>query len=111
LDEFRRRQRAIVLGQLGLVVEKLQMARRPRHEQEDNPLGPRGVVGRPGCQRVGQFLVDRCSQAGFTEQFRKRDGSKADAAFAEEPTTRQELWILTAMKIALAIHDSNFTLW
>ena len=39
-EQFGRRQRAVVLGQLRLVVEQLQMAGRTGHEQEDDALGP-----------------------------------------------------------------------
>ena len=52
LEQLGRRQRAVVLHELRLVVEQLQMARRPGHEQEDDILRPRREM-RPLRQRAG----------------------------------------------------------
>ena len=41
LEQLRRRQRAVELGELRLVVEQLQVAGRAGHEQEDDVLRPR----------------------------------------------------------------------
>ena len=59
LEQFGRRQRAVELGQFRLVVEQLQMARCPGHEQEDHALGLGGEMRRLGRQRVDAVAVRR----------------------------------------------------
>ena len=52
--DHRRGQRfTLHLRQFGLVVEQVQLAGRPRHEQVDHPLRLRREMGLPGGQRVG----------------------------------------------------------
>ena len=47
LEQLGRRQRAVELGQLRLVVEQFEMAGRAGHEQEDHPLGLGGMNAAP----------------------------------------------------------------
>ena len=52
LDQLRRRQRAVELGELRLVVEQLQVAGRAGHEEEQDPLGLRCIMRRLRRQRI-----------------------------------------------------------
>src|SRR5262249_9498012 len=78
LDQFRRREGAVELRELRLVIEKLQMARRAAHEEVNDALGLRRVVG----GGLGRFVG-----AG---EIRQRDRAEADAAVAEEPPAVEE---------------------
>src|SRR5947199_208460 len=81
LDEIRRRQLAVALHQLRLVVEQLQVARAARHEEEDDILRLRREV------RLlrGERIILRRRRGAWAEQIGKADGAEADAALLEEP--------------------------
>src|SRR5262249_59937071 len=63
LDQLRWRERSVELGELRLVVEQFEVARRAAHEQVDDPLGLRGEVRllwverRAGSRRLGEQRV------------------------------------------------------
>ena len=64
LEQIGRGQFAIKFGELGLVVEELQMARAARHEQKNHPFGLGGEMGRPGRQRIDALGRGRGVAAG-----------------------------------------------
>ena len=59
LEQLGRRQRAVELRELRLVVEQLQVARRPGHEQEDDVLRPRPNAAAAWRERIGRRLRRR----------------------------------------------------
>ena len=93
LEQLGRGQLAVEPGELGLVVEELQVARAAGHEQEDHPLGLGGEMGRPGRQRVdalGRGRRRRSRVARLAEQLAQGHRSQADAALLQEPAARDE---------------------
>src|SRR6185437_6372350 len=76
LEQFRRRQGAVELGELRLVVEQFEVARGAAHEQVDDALG----LGRE-VRRRGGLLA---------EQPVERDRAEPDGAIAKEPAARDQ---------------------
>ena len=80
LEQIGRRQRAVELGELRLVVEQLQMARRAGHEEEDDALGLRREVRllrreRIVCRGVEQLAAAR-SRPGRRRTARRTSGAQ-----------------------------------
>jgi hypothetical protein len=93
LEQLGGRQLAVELGQLRLVVEELEMARRARLEHEDDALGLGREVRRLGGQRIDHSARRRTGVRGAAsqdaaEQRMQRDRAEADAALLEEPAAR-----------------------
>ena len=66
-EELARAVLAVELGQLGLVVEQLELAGGPLHVEEDHVLRPGRVVRRQGAERIGRVVPG----------FRRRRGASA----------------------------------
>src|SRR5688572_2080611 len=96
LDQARRRQHTIKLRKLGLVVEQLQMARRPGHEKEDDPLRLRREMRLP--RSLGVMLA-RGRITLLSEEMAQGDASQADAALLQEPAPGHLLGIGIAIEI------------
>ena len=83
-DDLRRHRLAFELGQLRLVVEQVELAGRPGHEQVDDAPWPSaakcGVLRR---ERVRRPARPRAAER-LGQQRRQRDLADADAAVAEE---------------------------
>ena len=77
---------AVPLDQLGLVVERVALAGRPRHEELHDPLGPApdGAGRRSGPPRRRRR---RRPAAARPEQVRQRDAAQAAAGLPEELAT------------------------
>jgi hypothetical protein len=85
-EKFSRRQLAISFGQLGLVIEHLQMAGSTGLENIDNSLGLAGEMRLPRCQRIRNRI--RLSFIQIRRQQRSgRYGPKANAAISQKPST------------------------
>ena len=67
-----------MLGELGLVVEELEMTRASTHEQEDDVLGGRSMMRPLRGQRVRGL-----------HQLPQRDCPEADAALLQKPAARE----------------------
>src|SRR5262245_23558068 len=83
LKQFGRRQRAVEFGELRLVVEHLQVARRSGHEEENDVLGLRREVRLLWRQRIVGVLSRRVARA--REQMVERERAHPDAALFDEP--------------------------
>ena len=103
LEQLGRRQRAVELGELRLVVEQLQVAGRAGHEQEDDVLRARRKVRLLRRERIGGRRAAPCAAGQLAE----RDRPQADAAFLEEPAPRERLRRDVAVEMVLAVHGSN----
>jgi len=97
LEQFGRRQCAVKLGELWLVVEQFQMARRPGHEQVDDALGLRREVRLLRRQRVAVGRAGGVlSAALLLQQAGQGDAAESDGAITEEPTAGDLRRVLTA---------------
>ena len=79
------RQRAIELGELRLVVEQLQMARRAGHEQEDDVLRPRPEMAAASAQADRRPRERRPCAGQLTE----RNRPQPDAALLARTSAGQ----------------------
>ncbi len=82
LQEFRRRQRAIKLSELRLVIKQLQMAGCARHEEEDDTLGLGGKRRSFGSERVE---LSRVGITALGQQLGEGDRPQTHAALFHEP--------------------------
>src|SRR5437879_11425808 len=74
------------------------------HEQEDDALGPGGVMRPPWRKWIrGRRRRDRV----FAKQLAQSDRAQADAALLEEPPARDEPGIRAAIKIILTVHGKR----
>src|SRR5262245_60426853 len=87
LQQFGRRQRAVELGQLRLVIEHLQVARRSGHKEENDVFGLRSKVGLLWSERGAGLLNRRVTCAG--QQVVERERAHSDAALFDEPAARE----------------------
>ena len=92
-DDRRRNRLALEFGQLRLVIEEVEMARAPGHEEMNHRLRPPAVVRALRDQRfagvVAAAAPDGVKRA--REQPGQRDPSQPDAALLEEPAARDAL--------------------
>jgi hypothetical protein len=75
----------MALDQLRLVVESIDLAGCPRHEQLNDTLGPSSVV-----QSVPGFFGQ---ESIFAEQVRQGDPAQPAARMPEEASSIQEIWL------------------
>src|SRR5439155_18831169 len=101
LEQIRRRQLAVPLRQLRLIVEQLQMARRAGHEQIDDALGLRCEVRRLRCQRTCRRFSGNSRRS---HQFGQSRRAQTNAAFLQEPPAHELRRITAAIKMRLAMH-------
>jgi hypothetical protein len=73
--------------QLWFVVEQIQLARCPGHEQEDNVLDLRREIRRLGSHRIDRLGI-RAEQFALIQQRRESDLSQPEAAAVEEMAPR-----------------------
>jgi hypothetical protein len=106
LQQFWRRQGAVKFRERRLVVEHLQVTRRPGHEEVDHPFGPRVRRRTLRCQGIeGDGGV-----AGFLQELTQGDGPEPETALMEKPPARNGPRILAPIEVRLAIHRS-LILW
>src|SRR5207247_640469 len=86
---------AVVLGEGGLVIEQIKLARRAAHEQVNDTFGLGQEMGLLRRQRTGRSIRRaRCLVAA--EQRRQRNRAQSDAALAEKPAACDEFGPLEA---------------
>ncbi len=107
LDQLGRRQGAVELGELRLVVEQLQMAGRAGHEQEQDPLGLGRIMRRPrshGIEGQGPGRVDVGRVSLLLQQLAQRHGTEPDAALFEEPSPGDLAGVGMSIDMILTVH-------
>src|SRR5262245_10800027 len=82
------------------------MARRPGHEQEDDPLRLRLEVRRLRRQRIGRFGRGIAAPA---EQVAQRQAAQADSALLEEPAAADLDRVAVAIEAILAVHGGPYS--
>ena len=105
-DQLLGRRFAVPLLQGRFVIEQLEVAGRAGHEKENNPfgLGREMRLLRPQRVRSGG-----CSPTAFAKELAQRDRAEPHAALLEKPAACDELRILTAIKMCLAVHVFKMT--
>src|SRR5262249_13364108 len=77
------------------------------HEQEEDPLGFRGIVRglrRHRVERRGRGRVGIRSGSGLAEQLLQGDGTQPDTALLEEPAPGDLARVGVAIQMVLAVH-------
>ena len=88
LEQFRRRELAVVLGQFGLVVEQFQVARCAGLEDVDHPLRLRREMRLSRRERIVAAGAFARTLGG--QQRTGGDAGQPDAAVAQEPAAAEE---------------------
>src|SRR5690349_19182633 len=90
-EQFRGREFAVPFSQLRFVIEQLQVAWSPSHEQEDHALSFRSEVRLPGCEWVRAGCCR--SPTVLAKELAECNRAKPDAALFEKPAARDQLRI------------------
>jgi hypothetical protein len=93
LKQLGGRQSPIVFGECGLIIEELQVARGPGHEEVDDALGLRCEVRHTRRERFTHKGLHRL-RLPLTEQGCERDGTESHAAVAEKPTAGESALVV-----------------
>ena len=107
LDQVGRGQRPVEFGQLGLVVEKFEMARRPCHKEENDALGLRGKLRVFGRERISRLGAGGRSKPRLGEKLAERHRTQAYATLLKKPASRDLFRVSVSIEMILAIHRTS----